>query len=1177
MGPLLRWTGRGLLAVYVVFLIVVLGLRYWLMPNIDQWRAPISQALSTLTQSEITIGSIQAQWQGIYPELQLEHVTVGDPDSLQAIAIPRLIARFKPSSLWHAQPHFSYLRIDGLELSLQRDARNQWHLAGQSWATSTNSTSSSGFWHWLTQQDHIELQHAVLRWHDLGRATEPIQLSQVQGVLHQYEGVLQYELTATPPEHLGQQVQLQGALQREELLNQQLSGNVYIRMADLSAHAWQQWVDLPTGLTQAQLDSQIWLQIDQSQIEEVALDLRVHKPKWNTKELGTLSAEQVRIFAQGPWRSFNHFIQERPLYERLQEDAFSLEVYASGAQWHDSSFFTQPWYFDRLELVASHSAQPKSPSIELSHFFVQNADFELAMKGSVALHDSDWSQSELDLTARAQRIQLNRLYAYFPTPAIAETVVGWLRDGLASGQASEAVLRWQGRLDQYPYTDPAQGLFYVGAAIEDAVVDYYPAQGSEKGWPKVENIQGSLSILGNRLDLKQAQGALKPNGKDVVLAPAITLAIDDFSAQEPLLTIETTTHGPAQAYLGLMTHSDLGVLLDHTFDQAKATGEWAVPLALRVNLAHGEQTQVQGHIDFKQNTLQLWPQLPPLSQVQGKLLFSEKDAQAQLKAQWLGGPVQISQTIGKANQALELEGQLKLEELTAFYKIKPLALYAQGTAPYHAQIGFDADNQFAIHVQTPLKGIALHLPVPLKKRAEQEWPLQLSWSAQQSNRALHAQLGSDLHLHLQQSASDSIQFDRGYFTWKRAQPNSMRPGFWVDIEETELDLNAWQEVVSSFTQALSNKTTPSSLELNTVRIKTNQAAIFDGVLNQLTYTSQQLQPRQWRTDISSEQVAGTVQWQEDSEGHIQGPVQADFQRIHWQPTSDATLTATNKERLDPEMVWPDLNLKVSELSYGAWHLGQVEVQGRSSANDPFLWQIPHLKLSTPYGELHGQGSWHLAGTERGLQLQTELNSSTMGELLDYVGFKNLMVEGQGQLNTQLNWQQFPWQTSLQTLQATMDLSLQRGRLHQLHSQTGKWLEFLSLQSISRLTTLGTDLRGVLQNGLPFDAITGQIRLDNAIAQTHDFQVVGPVGAVALEGSADLDAKQLDLYALVVPRMEMSGAALAAGFALNPVVGASAFLTQWLLKDPLAKAMTMRYHLTGPWDQVETNEAPLTEH
>lgn len=1174
MGPLLRWTGRGLLAIYVVFLIVVLGLRYWLIPTIEQWRVPIAQTLSAVTQSEIRIGSIQAQWQGLYPEIHVEHITLGDPASPQSLVIPRLSARLKLSSLWHAQAHFSYLRIDGLELNLQRDAQNQWRIAGQPGSAGGEASSSTGFWHWLTQQDHIELQQATIHWEDLQRGADPIQLSQVQGVLQQRDGVLHYALTATPPQDLGQQIQLKGALERDALITQKISGDAYIHIANLSAHAWHQWVDLPTGLDQAQVDSQIWLQIEQSQVEEVTVDVRLQEPKWRTQELGTLSAQQVRVFAQGPWSSFNHFIQERALYERLQEDAFTLELYATEAKWQHSPFFAQAWQFDQVSLAASRSAQTPDSQIDLSRFFIRNADVQLDLAGSWTPQGTDWRQSRLDLTARAQRIQLNRLYTYFPTPLIPQTVVDWLQHGLPAGQASEAVLRWQGRLDQYPYKDPAQGLFYVGAAIEDATVDYYPAQGAEKGWPKVEKVAGALSIVGNQLRLQSATGNIKPNGKDVVLAPVINVAIDDFAADEPYLTVAAETHGPAQAYLGLMTHSDLGALLDGTFDQASATGDWIVPFALKVNLEQGEQTEVQGHIQFNQNTLQLWPQLPPLSQIQGQLLFSEKSAEAQLKAQWLGGPVQFSQSIGTANHALQLEGQLKMDALATFYDLKPLTLYAQGTAPYQAQIGFDEKNQFAIHVQSPLKGLALHLPAPLQKRAEQTWPLQLSWNAGQENNALRVQLGSELQGYLQQNTQRSAQFESGYLTWKRPQPTSTRPGFWVDVEESQLDLDAWQGVIKTLTQALASDAASSHLQLNSVRIKADQAVVFDGQINQLTYTSQQVQPHHWRMDISSEQVAGTMQWQEQAHGAIQGTVHADFQRIHWQPMPADSAAESKENHLEPVLDWPSLDLKVSDFRYGPWRLGQAELQGRRSTHGTSWWQIPHLQLTTPYGQLQGKGGWQLGGPARGLQLETTLSSPTLGALLDYVGFEDVMAEGQGHIATQLNWQHFPWQTSLQSLQGTMELSLQRGRLHQLHSHTGKWLEFLSLQSISRLTTLGTDLRGLLQNGFPFDDIQGKIRLENAMARTHDFKVLGPVGAVVIEGKADLEAEQVDMYALVVPRMEMSGAALAAGLALNPVVGVSAFLTQWLLKDPLAKAMTMRYHLTGPWDHIETKAVPL---
>ena len=36
-------------------------------------------------------------------------------------------------------------------------------------------------------------------------------------------------------------------------------------------------------------------------------------------------------------------------------------------------------------------------------------------------------------------------------------------------------------------------------------------------------------------------------------------------------------------------------------------------------------------------------------------------------------------------------------------------------------------------------------------------------------------------------------------------------------------------------------------------------------------------------------------------------------------------------------------------------------------------------------------------------------------------------------------------------------------------------------------------------------------------------------------------------------------------AVNPLIGLGAFVTQWLLKHPLASAMTMEYAVTGTWD------------
>ncbi len=53
--------------------------------------------------------------------------------------------------------------------------------------------------------------------------------------------------------------------------------------------------------------------------------------------------------------------------------------------------------------------------------------------------------------------------------------------------------------------------------------------------------------------------------------------------------------------------------------------------------------------------------------------------------------------------------------------------------------------------------------------------------------------------------------------------------------------------------------------------------------------------------------------------------------------------------------------------------------------------------------------------------------------------------------------------------------------------------------------------------------------------------------------------------MVIPNLDASGAAMVTALAVNPLIGLGAFVTQWLLKQPLARAMTMEYAVTGSWD------------
>jgi uncharacterized protein YhdP len=185
-----------------------------------------------------------------------------------------------------------------------------------------------------------------------------------------------------------------------------------------------------------------------------------------------------------------------------------------------------------------------------------------------------------------------------------------------------------------------------------------------------------------------------------------------------------------------------------------------------------------------------------------------------------------------------------------------------------------------------------------------------------------------------------------------------------------------------------------------------------------------------------------------------------------------------------------------------------------------------------------------------------------------------MSGGEGTLKGQFQWRNLPWTRAKSDLSGKLQIGLDKGRFQQLGSHTAKLLEFLSLQSITRLTKLDRGLAGLPKDGFPFDQLRGALDMDRGKVKVRDYKVIGPVGTILLEGSTDIVDESLDMQAVIVPNLDVSGAALAAGIAVNPLIGLGAFVTQWLLKAPLARSMTVRYRISGSWDDPKIVEVPV---
>ena len=83
---ILGWT---LLIAYLLFAAILLALRYWVLPKVAEYRSDVEQYASKVLGTRITIGAMEADWQGLRPELLLANVTVFDRDGREALSLAR--------------------------------------------------------------------------------------------------------------------------------------------------------------------------------------------------------------------------------------------------------------------------------------------------------------------------------------------------------------------------------------------------------------------------------------------------------------------------------------------------------------------------------------------------------------------------------------------------------------------------------------------------------------------------------------------------------------------------------------------------------------------------------------------------------------------------------------------------------------------------------------------------------------------------------------------------------------------------------------------------------------------------------------------------------------------------------------------------------------------------------
>jgi uncharacterized protein YhdP len=141
------------------------------------------------------------------------------------------------------------------------------------------------------------------------------------------------------------------------------------------------------------------------------------------------------------------------------------------------------------------------------------------------------------------------------------------------------------------------------------------------------------------------------------------------------------------------------------------------------------------------------------------------------------------------------------------------------------------------------------------------------------------------------------------------------------------------------------------------------------------------------------------------------------------------------------------------------------------------------------------------------------------------------------------------------------VGLEAGQFLKAEPGIAKLLGVLSLQALPRRLSL--DFRDVFSDGFVFDAIRGDVSIEQGMARTSNLQMKGVNAAVLMEGRADIARETQDIKAVVIPELNAGTASILASV-VNPAVGLGTFLAQLFLRRPLMEAATQEFHIDGSW-------------
>ena len=286
--PIFKWLHVSTLWVYravtwavlgcaFLFALVIVGVRFWLLPNIENYREPIARQLSEATRHRITIGTLGGQWSGLNLQLALGNIVVYDQAERPALSLARVDSTLSWWSLVRWEPQFDSIEIKRPDLDVKRDARGVVSIAG---IELNETVGGGGLSDWLLRQAEISIRDAAITWRDEMRGAPELALTHVDFRLENDGRHHRFGLRAVPPAMLATPLDVRGNFTGRTVTDlAQWNGQLFAQLDYTDIAAWRAWVQFPVYFPQGTGAVRAWLGLKNGELAEITADVQLSQVK----------------------------------------------------------------------------------------------------------------------------------------------------------------------------------------------------------------------------------------------------------------------------------------------------------------------------------------------------------------------------------------------------------------------------------------------------------------------------------------------------------------------------------------------------------------------------------------------------------------------------------------------------------------------------------------------------------------------------------------------------------------------------------------------------------------------------------------------------------------------------------------------------------------------------------